>query len=61
MIMTCFTPPMKRQVTFSGLQFVVMTNPVEVGAASSFCYLMSTAIHSQIHDDRTCKNASSTC
>ena len=37
MIMTCITPPMKRRVTFSGLQFAMMTNPVDIGATSSFC------------------------
>ena len=36
-IMTCITPPMKRRVTFSGLQFAMMTNPVDFGVASSFC------------------------
>ena len=43
MIMTCITPSMRRRVTFSGLQFAMMTNPVDVGAASSFCYLVSAA------------------
>ena len=46
MIVTCITPPMKRRVTFSCLQFAMMTNPVDVGAASSFCFLMSAAFHS---------------
>ena len=45
-IMTCITPPMRRRVTFSGLQFAMMTNPVDVEATSSFCYLMSAAFHS---------------
>jgi len=55
MIITCITPPTKRRVTFSGLQFAMMTNLVDVGAASSFFYLMSAAFHSKIHDDWTCK------
>ena len=36
MIMTCITPLMRRRVTSSSLQFAMMTNPVDVGATSSF-------------------------
>ena len=45
-IMTCFTPPRMRRVTFSGLQFAMMTNPVEFGVPllvfASYCPLRFT-------------------
>ena len=53
--MTCFTPPMKRRVTFNGLQFAMMTNPVEFRVPllvfASYCPLRFTLKN---HDDQTC-------